>query len=344
MKIKYSCVLLVLSVLFALMAPFPARAEEDALEWVKIDKPGLHGNVVVRNSEVNEITVGSRGTIYALDRENNVVYQSFSDGAGWEEITARLVGAGAVLPFSKIAIAPDATGTVAVVTNNNTEVYLSTDGGVTWNSTNVPGLVAGTIIQTITISKQYTEADESLREIAIGTADWGNNTTTGEVWVLQLGKFASSWQNQSLTVDPNKIGGEISAIAYSPSFQRDNTIVVIASTGSDVSAGPPLNYQNQTWLCLGKRDAAAGTTSWNTGVFNDYPVSIATAGDAVGAYISSSLALPSNYSGSNASSRQLFVSYNRSPSVNDDVYRLDDTTTHRLNANSGVAIDISSIA
>ena len=69
-----------------------------------------------------------------------------------------------------------------------------------------------------------------------------------------------------------------------------------------------------------------------------------SAGDATGVSISASLALPSNYSSSDEDLRQLFVSYDRDPDANDDVYRLDDTNTYRLNANGGANIDISSIA
>ncbi|MFC2002103.1 hypothetical protein ACFLUZ_06365, partial [Chloroflexota bacterium] len=203
--------------------------------------------------------------------------------------------------------------------------------------------VAGTI-QAITISEQYTEGEETLRDIAIGTAVWNNNTTTGEVWVFQLGKSVPSWQDQSLTVDPSHEGGEVSAIAFSPNYRSDNTIIVIASTGSDVAA----DYQNKTWLCMGKRDTAAETTDWD--YFSGYPAEIATAsspsaGDAAAVTrISSSLALPSDFSGSDEDSRQLFVSYDRVPDANDDVYRFADTTVYRLDANDGAGIDISSIA
>ena len=79
-----------------------------------------------------------------------------------------------------------------------------------------------------------------------------------------------------------------------------------------------------------------------------YPVEIVPAGDASEASIISSLALPSNYSSGEASSRQLFVSFDGEPDTSyNDVYRLNDTIPIRLNANidhPGNPIDISSIA
>ncbi|MFH1169157.1 MAG: hypothetical protein V1691_00545, partial [Chloroflexota bacterium] len=329
------------SVLCLLLGSFPAQADDGALQWLPVDKPGLSGDIVVSPSEVSQIAVGGNGTIYALDSANSRVYKSSNSGATWDDITSRLVGAGAVLPASRIAIAPDTTSTLAVVTDSGTRVFLSTDSGSTWTGTSISGLT-GTI-QAIAISRQYAEAAGSLREIAIGTAEWGNSTTTGQVWVFQLGTVAS-WQDQGLTVDQINPDGEVSAIAYSPNFQRDDTLLVVASTGSDVASG----YQDKTWLCLGKRDTSAGTTSWSA--FSGYPVEIGTAyspsaGDGAAVTgIASSLALPSDYSGSDDSLREVFASYDRDPDASDDVYRFDDTTARRLNAAGGAAINISSLA
>jgi len=348
MKTKYACGLLAVLLLLVCLVPFPAQAEVTALKWIEIDKPGTNGNVVVSPSEVSEIAIGSNGVLYAIDSENSKIYRSLDSGVSWEDITDKLAGEGAGLPASKIAVAPDKPGIVAVVTDGGSGVYLSTDGGINWVDTGVPGLAPEEKIQAIAISKEYTQDSKSFREIAIGTADWGDggNATDGQVWVYQIGKSWSSWQNQDLTVDPSHIGGEVSALAYSPDYPDDLTLLVVASTASDVSGAPP-DYQNKTWLCLGVRDTTDGTTTWND--LPDfppvvYPVEIAPAGDASSVYFTSSLALPSNYSSSEASTRRLFVSYDRQPDADDDVYRLDDTLVIRLDANGGSAIDISSIA
>ena len=336
MKINYACGLLAVLLLCTTLVPLPVQAAS-ALKWEEIDKPGTSGNVVVSPSEVSEIAVGSNGVLYAIDSENSGVYRSLNAGVTWEDITDKLAGAG--LPASKIAVAPDKPGILAVVTDGGSAVYLSTDGGIKWIDTGVPTL-EGTI-QAIAISKEYTQGSKSFREIAIGTADWGDDATSGQVWVRQVEKGWSLWQNQELSVDPSYIGGEVSALAYSPHYPDDMTILVVASTGGDVTAG----YQNRTWLCLGVRDTSEGTTLWND--LTNYPVEIAPAGDGSDvSWFSSSLALPSNYSSLQESSRWLFVSYDREPDAGDDVYLLDDTLPVRLNAAGGsdIDIDISSIA
>jgi photosystem II stability/assembly factor-like uncharacterized protein len=353
MKKKYARGLLAALLLLVCLLPFPAQAETAALKWIEVDKPGTSGNVVVSPSEVSEIAVGSSGVLYAADSQNSKIYRSLDGGVTWEDITDKLAGEGAGLPASKIAVAPDKPGIVAVVTDGASSVYVSTDGGINWVDTGVPDLGSNKI-QTIAISKGYNQGSKSFREIAIGTADWGNDTTSGQVWVYQVGKSWAPWQNQGLSFDPDPLnpatGGEVSALAYSPGYPNDMTILVIASTSNDISG-----YENKTYLCLGVRDTLGGTTEWNNppeAPAPPYPVEIAqegdvpSAGDAIGvSWIHSSLALPSNYTSEEASSRRLFVSYDREPTdAGDDVYLLNDTDAARLDVDNGDAIDISSIA
>ncbi len=332
MKIKHVCALLAVLLLSVALVPLPTQAKSAALEWGKVHKPGQDGNVVVSPSEVSEIAVGRNGVLYIIDSENSEVYRSLNAGVTWEDITDRLARAGIELPVSKIAIASDKPGIVAVVADDGTKVYLSTDGGIDWKNTSVPSLT-GTI-QAITISKEYTQGEESYRGIAIGTAVWENGTTTGQVWVRQLGEPFPSWLNLNLAIDPSHIGGEVSALAFSPDYQHDKTILAIASTSNDDVA---TDYRNRTWLSMFE----GGT--WNS--LEDYPVEIAPAGDGPAvSRVYSSLALPSDYSSDEASSRQLFISYDREPDANDDVYGVIDASPFRLDADGGSDIDISSIA
>jgi len=341
MRTRGVCVALAALLLCAVLLPSSVQAKEPALEWTSIKTPGENDCTVVSPSEVSDIAVGGGGTFYAIDSTFSEVYRSSDAGISWEEIGNTLADAGAGLPASRIVVAPGETDTIAVVTDDGTGVYLSTDGGEEWDDTSVPVLDGA--IQAIAISPRYTLDGKAFREIAIGTATWDNNTTTGQVWVLQLGSIWSSWQNQDLAVDPSHVGGEVSALAYSPGYSVDSTLLVVASTSNDVTL--TLSYREKTWLCLGERNASAGVTYWDGFAGYGYPAEIATGGDAPGvAYIHSSLALPSDYSSEEESSRQALVSYDRQPNADDDVYWLDDITSRRLNADGGVAIDISSIA
>ena len=141
MKIRYSCLcgLIIALILCALLVPASAQAQSQAiLRWAEAGKPGIEGNVIASPSEVSEIAIGPGDVFYAIDSENARVYRSPNAGVTWEDITSGLIMAGAVLPATRIAVAPDKEGTVAVVTNAGTKVYLSVDGGVTWTDTSVP--------------------------------------------------------------------------------------------------------------------------------------------------------------------------------------------------------------
>lgn len=217
MRTRGVCVALAALLLCAVLLPSSVQAKEPALEWTSIKIPGEDDCTVVSPSEVSDIAVGSGGTLYAIDSTFSGVYRSSDAGISWEEIGNTLADAGAGLPASRIVVAPGETDTIAVVTDDGTGVYLSTDGGEEWDDTSVPVLDGA--IQAIAISPRYTLDGKAFREIAIGTATWDNNTTTGQVWVLQLGSIWSSWQNQDLAVDPSHVGRGISAGLF-PRLQR----------------------------------------------------------------------------------------------------------------------------
>ncbi|MEW6143054.1 MAG: hypothetical protein AB1597_07905 [Chloroflexota bacterium] len=343
MKLKILLYLLTVIILSIPSATRPVEAQTTtALRWEALEALGASGNIIVNPSEVSAIAAGSDGTFYAIDIPNSRLYRSWNSGKEWEEITQTLSGAGAAMPATLIATAPDMTGLICAVTDGGTRVYFSGNGGASWTSLFVPALT-GTI-QAIAMSRKYVEGNTTYVEIAIGTAIWGNATTDGQLYIIRIGNPFATWANQNLTVDGTLVGGEISAIAYSPGYANDRTIAVVASTNGDTAPA----FASRTWLCLGTRDTTTGTTTWNTPV-TGYPVEVGTvgspsAGDAPGiTRFLSFLDLPSNFSTSAPATLKAFVSYDRQPNANDDVYRIANTTVTRLNANGGAVIDIASL-
>ncbi|MFC2069173.1 WD40/YVTN/BNR-like repeat-containing protein, partial [Chloroflexota bacterium] len=196
---KYAYMFLALLLLSSWLVSSPIQAESNALGWLAIEKPGEDGNLVVSPSEVSDVAVGRYDVVYTIDSENSKVFRSFNSGLNWEDITDNLTDDGAELPPNKVTIAPDDPDVVAVVADDGTAVYLSTDGGENWTNTSVPSLT-GTI-QAIAFSEEYTAGGDDYREIAIGTAEWGDSSTTGQLWVYQIGSYPLSWQDQELTID-----------------------------------------------------------------------------------------------------------------------------------------------
>ncbi len=313
------------------------------LEWTEVDTPGDNDLTVVTPSEVTGITAGRNGVVYAIDGENGHVYRSLDYSVSWEDITKYLDRAGATLPATLIAVAPDNEGIVVVITDGGTAAYTSLDGGYEWENVNLPSLSGD--VTALAISEEYAGERCEQREIAVGTASWGDGLSNGEVYVLQGGCTWSYWQAQDLTVDatvPIHIGADVAALAYSPDFSRDQTLLVVCSTGSDVTLDAGL--QDRTFLCLGERDVDNGGTDWGV-LAPDYPLEIIDAGDAIGvSYVRSTLALPSNYSSDAEASRTVFASIEREPDYNDDVYRVVSDTAERMDVDGGTDINIWSIA
>jgi photosystem II stability/assembly factor-like uncharacterized protein len=346
---QYSLAVILVTIMVTVAAPYVAAQDESPaiLKWDQVDKPGIKWNVIVTPSEVSKIAVGLGDIIYAIDSENGIIYRSDNGGLSWEDITPGLLDAGAVLPAYEIAVAPKRPRLVAVVTDNRTKVFISDGSGVNWNDTSVPTL-SGTEIQCITISSSYSAGSALRNDVAIGTADWdsgdASSTTEGQLWTLQVGGTTSAWKDQNITVDPGFTGAEVSAIAFSPNYDSDGTILVAASTAADVGAA----YSKKTWLCIGKRDLSLQTTSWNSPT--TYPVDVtstSSSGDATDVTgIMCSIAFPSDYVGVDASTRITFMSYNRQPNVNNDAYRINDITAtiSRMNVDGGNDIDITNIS
>ena len=309
--------------MLVLIAASPlAQAQSMAiLKWAGVDKPSINGEIIVTPSEVNRI-VASHDVVYAVDTANSRVHRSNNGGLTFTDITNTLPAG--VLPAQEIAVAPDRPQYVAIVTDNRTKVYISNDSGATWTDTDLPTTITGTI-QCIAISNGYRVASDLVHDVAIGTADWGDvtNTTTGQIWVLQVGASFGGWKNQNLTFALAP-GAEVSAIAFSSSYNSDSTILAVASDN------------NTTSLCIGLRDLSASATTWNGLYIPGYPVQIGSLlGDSDNVTdIVSSIALPSDYVGTSSTSRKVLVSCYRELNyvpmtgpTNSGIYRLDDATS-----------------
>lgn len=291
------------------------------------------GLLILRNSEVNRIAVGSDGkSIYALDVVNSQLYKSSHGGRGWVNISAGVSGAAT---WNELAVATDTPEIVAVVTNSRTEVCLSINGGSSFFSTGLAAkLNPGEKVQCLAISPAY---GVSNRELTVGTST-GNGG--GRVWVFTIP--STGWIDVSsgapgwLPGVPAIVGTDVFAIEYSPSFSADNIKLAIVSSG-------PAPDTNDTYLYIGR--SSGGTMTWNGNVAPGYPVEICQAGaDTPGSpLISADLALPSDYNGSDIPSPHVYACWSDGPagSPDDDVYRLNDTLFNRLYVSGGI---ISSIA
>jgi hypothetical protein len=293
----------------------PALAAPGALMWSTVDTPTSTGNIIASPSEINSIAMSVDGrTFYAIDIPNSKVYASSNGGVTWNELSSHLANSGAALPAWNVAIAPDNPNFVAIVTSDGglpRKVYVSTDGGGSWQDTNCP--VMGNI-SAISISPNYGGYD-----IAIGTRTGAGG---GDVYILKSAD-SGDWVAQGLV-------GDVLSLKFSPGYRSDSSLLI-------VSARPA-----GTFINLGIHDSAANTTNWGTWG----PVEITTGGagtsPTVNQIITADLELPADFSGQTPSLRRIYVSLD-APTATAGIYRLDDTVCHLLMPTTS-SLRISSIA
>jgi len=280
----------------------PALANPGAVQWGTVDTPTAIDNVIVSHSEINSIAIGIDGrTFCAIDIPNSKVYKSSNGGVTWNDLSGHLATSGAALPAWNIAIAPDNPNFVAVVTSDGglpRKVFISTDGGGTWQNTNSPAVDN---IGAIAISPNYGGYD-----IAIGTRTGAGG---GNVYILKS-VGSADWASQGFT-------GDILALKFPPAYRTDFSLLTVSAQATG------------TFINLGIHDGAANTTNWGTWG----PVEVTTAGAGtspkINQIITANLELPADFSGQAPSLRRMYVSVD-APTANAGIYRFDDTVCHLL--------------
>lgn len=307
----------------------PALASPALLAWSAVETPSSQGNIVVSPSEINVMVIGSDDlTFYALDIPDRKLFKSGDGGITWpNDLSAQLIIAGAAMPIWNFAVAPDDLNfIVAIVSDNITfpvlgpkRVYISTDGGATWQNTSFTAL-ANEWISCVDISVAYGGTN---RDIAIGTR---TGTGTGKVYAMINTGFAS-WIDQGL------LPSDVVALKFSPNYPSDNSLIVVSSDQfSTATTG--------TQLHLGSRDTATNTTpNWDAAVAVGFPVLLwdfvfapPTQSPGASEIITADLELPSDFSGGDQALRRFYVSTDTAiPNRQFGVYRVDDNVPHRIN-------------
>ena len=349
--------------------PAPVKAYDPICQWDYVTTPGLMAGFimdVVTPSEVNKLVVGSDGgTVWAVDTANSVMsaatassipglYKSTSGGIFWSgspwdylcrDVNAALAAGIAITfynPVWDVAIAPDDPNFVAVVldcalavtVDGGRQVWVTMDGGTSWQNTNfvgAPTLTATEIISCIDISMDY----GGVRDIVVGTRT-RDEGADGDIYVLKAPGF-TTWTSQDFPLNLGTAGAGVGAGVYaakfSPTYVGDAGIVVIAS---------PVTDPRNTYGYVGIRDLAVGapTTDWT-----DYdrveikdPLALTGSSPGVdstidGAMVTADLELPSDFSAASASLRRYYVSTDAevtANTTNTGIFRIDNTTVYEL--------------
>jgi len=276
-------------------------ASATTLRWSSQPSVGITtttGGTVLAGTDTNIVAVSpDGGTMFAASNQAAPfrLYRSADGGANW---SASIPLAGAVVAM---VVSPNFATDMTVIFATTTAVYKSTNGGITF--VQMSAALGGNLNYTsLAISPTY-GSDGLLLAGIVDTADgaYGDCMVFGRP--LTFGWVPAAYGAASLAQD-------VTAVAFSPNFPQDLTILAIGSV--EIGVGTRLN----ALVNFGDWNAAFGPITIN---------SASEVGDALGTndIISSSIALPSDYNAAGPLSRMAWVSTRSLLGVGvDNVYRV----------------------
>jgi hypothetical protein len=278
-----------------------------------LPSPPVTGGLIVPGSEVSRIAIANDGkTIYALDTRGGRLFKSLAAGTGWLNLSGNLPGGPG---WYELAVAPDDPQLVAAATDGGREVWLSADGGNTFNLSGLAGRLApGECVTALDISPAF----NGKRDILAGTA---TGDARGRVWAIALSRLAPAWVDISSGAPgwPAPAGADIFALRCSPGYAADGAILAVTAS-------------SHTQLFLAERNQASGAVKWNQ--LPGFPVEIGEASTGTPLAVAS-LALPADYAPAQPGYNRVYACWSRG--TEGDAYRIDGNRCTRLNVGEPVA-------
>jgi len=259
---------------------------------------------------------GDGKTIYAVPGDSileNVVYKSINTGASWTAITVDIEA-------DLVAVAPDDKDIVVIANSSTPVAYLSTDGGSHWYNIGTPQASGGNpaaAIYDIAVS----EVRESIRYIAAAGEEAGD---TANLWYFNSGASVPVWKETRNLTDFSA-GNEVAAVAFSPSFLTDTTMLAVTEHDSGGVRLQILNLNAEKW------NSSADHTA--------YPLDVVSNSGVTGLN-SASISLSPSYLASDEATHRIFIGLtvngNASAIATSGIYRFIETTRTNLSTDKKI--------
>jgi hypothetical protein len=304
-------------------AVFAAPVSADLMKWSKVSTPTTKDMVILPESDILDYDIGGDegDIIYAvLEVDESCSFSSRASlgdfalvksddgGVTWSDITAKVTGA-ANLPASSftmlthVAVAPDDEDWLAVagVFAGVPVVVASKDGGSNFTYT---GAITDTVFLQTTYDLAVSIEVDDIHNIAVAGMD---NTGFQALFRLKAGTWLSAaWEDTTDVTDylgwsdfGATTAGAVVAIAFSPNFDLDDTIVALCFSN---------NTDDVAYIQSGIWEGSGG--SWNAQAGFPGATEITSDGDTLVVALFQrcmGLALPADYDGSDSGARAVFL-------------------------------------
>jgi len=283
-------------VMLVTLLSFASPAAAVDLEWVRFDIPMTQSYQLAPGTDASFVTVASSGAIFVCDTQGDGrVYKSTDGGFNWTR-SNDMTGVVA------LAISPDFANDNRVFATTATQVYMSTNGGGKFDALGAT-LTTGNITS-LAVAPDYTGGNG---EVMIGTTNnvggsYGNVYMWGHKGLL-------NW----VPPDNKNLAADVVAVAFSPNYPIDSTILAVAATSSNTTL-----------------NAKVSDGAWNAATIPNYPVYINDAKDVGDAgttdIVSAAMAFPRDWNGSLDTTRREYVA-TVSGLTTDHIYRITKETS-----------------
>ena len=301
---------------------WPETVSAGLAEWSAETIPSRTDNILgPPGMSIRDFAVASDSkTIYAVPGDSisdNVVFKSADAGATWTALPVSIQA-------NLVAVAPDDNNIVAIANSSTPVIYITLNGGTIWYNLGTPQEGSSTAEAIYDIAVSATR--EGKHYIAAAGKDTGD---MANLWYISIiGAAAPTWQETS-ALPGFTTGNETAAVAFSPSFVLDATVVVISDKASDSVQLQMLDISSEKW------NEPAGFISFPRPVVTDTGISRLT---------SASLSLAPTYLASDDDTRRVYIGLTIDGSAlaiaASGIYRYVDTSGANLYTN----IKVHSIA
>lgn len=306
-------VIALLIILLSLLVT-PATASPELNKWLQVNIPtgGAGGNwVLASGSDVRHLTTGVDGSLYACGTDlTYTLYKSTDGGFRWSYIGD--------VRDSIVAIATSPTDASFLCYATTSTVYLSTDGGKSFES--LPAGPGGAGSGNVVITS-LAVAHLNKHHLIAGTRDT-DTAQFGGVYTLDMEQVVPAW------VDTSIGSYDVCAVAASPTSQTDSQLVAVVTDETD------------TFVVTRFGDAAWSATIGDARLDQD------NSGGSVVA-VSAAIAFPEDYDSDASSGNYIqFIGVNTGSGIG-DVYKISGSeapgASSATDLNAGAAYNGSNI-